>query len=113
MIRLLTHPPPPLLSARCLSFLSSFVSPVEITYGRGWGEVDEEPDHATARKLGPLQIIQYSLVITFDVIATFKNLVRACSLPCMKLLRISNLFHAFKHTLLFYFPGHLGEQILY
>jgi hypothetical protein len=42
---------------------SSCVSPVELTDGRGGEEEDEEANHTTARKPGPLQIIQYSLTI--------------------------------------------------
>ncbi len=54
-------PPPPVYrqQASCLSFQSSCVSPFELTDGRG----GRDPSRTTARKLGPLEIIQYSLNI--------------------------------------------------
>ncbi len=39
------------------------MSPVELTEGRGGEEEDEEANHTTARKPGPLQIIQFTLTI--------------------------------------------------
>ncbi len=52
------------LSGSILASLSqsSCVSQVELTEGKGGGELaGEEPNHTTARKLGPLEIVQYSL----------------------------------------------------
>ncbi len=61
MIQLLTHPlfPPLPATCFCLSF-SVFLSVVG-RRERGNG-VGVEPNHMTARKHGPLQIIQYSLI---------------------------------------------------
>jgi len=50
-------PLPPLPSASCLSFSVFFC----VAYGRGGRERGKEPNHTTSRKLGPLQIAQYSL----------------------------------------------------
>ncbi len=50
-------------SASCLS-ISRFPVSVEFAEGRGCGE---EPNHATARKPGPLQIIQYSMSSTKNI----------------------------------------------
>ncbi len=57
------RPPPSLLSFRQIVSLSqsSIVSLVQLTGGRGGGG-GVEPNHATARKLGPLWIIQSSMV---------------------------------------------------
>jgi hypothetical protein len=62
MIQLLAHPFAPLSRQPLVSLSqSSCVSPIELTDGSGTGKgVDEEPNHATARKPGPQQIIQYS-----------------------------------------------------
>jgi hypothetical protein len=59
------HPPPSCQQVVSLS-QSSCVSPVELNNGgeEGKGRVDEEPNHTTAKKPGPLLIIQYSLGVT-------------------------------------------------
>ncbi len=73
MIRLLTHPHPPSPVSKLSLFLSLPVwSQVELTDGGGEG-VGEEPNHATARKPGPLYIIQYSLVRAKDVSLDFSD----------------------------------------
>ncbi len=45
---------------------SSCVSPIGYGRERGWGD-GEEPNHTTAKKPGPLYIIQYSLVINLKM----------------------------------------------
>ncbi len=63
MICLLSLPFPPLSCQQVASlFLSSYVSPVELTEGRGRWVVWEELNQTIARKPGPLKTIQYSLI---------------------------------------------------
>jgi hypothetical protein len=58
-------PLPPLPSANCISFsFFLYVSPVQLTDGRGGGEgAGVEPNHTTARELGTSIILQSSLGI--------------------------------------------------
>jgi hypothetical protein len=59
MIWLLYHAPPFLVSK--LDHATQRKSAKERQVAAGRGEVGEEPNHTTARKPGPLEIIQYSL----------------------------------------------------
>ncbi len=70
MIWLQTHPPAPPSPVSKLNRRHTEKSDKkrQLAAGRGMGKgVDEEPNHTTARKPGPLYIIQYSLVCDIDL----------------------------------------------
>ncbi len=63
MVWLDAHPLTPLQSASCLSFSVVLC----LLTGKGEGDV-EEPDHKTARKPGPLQVLLNTLCVRVYII---------------------------------------------
>jgi hypothetical protein len=63
----------------------------QLAEGRGGKGVGEEPNHTTARKLVPILIIQYSLVLIFQKGIIHDDLSRQTYLILMELAKRMNI----------------------